>query len=391
VPESHPRGRREAGQALILAVVSLTALMGAAGLAIDMGYMRVERRQMQLAADSAALVGAAEINNGDSVAAAQNSAQLNGFPSTSVTVSPVTLPSGQNAIQVQIQQAVPTFFMNIFGVSTVSVAATGVAYLGNSTGCVYALQTGGSGINVTGTVTATKCGIIDNGDLNGGGTLDVSYVGYGGTNTAASTVVAQNIAATPAADPLFFLRAIPPPVGSPCTPAVTVVSPASAALGPGTYCGISINTTGTVTFSPGVYVITGGGNLTISAGNVSSTGGVTFYLNGTSQVQITGGTVSLSAPTSGTYASGTYPGILFFQDPADTAAATVSGAATLAGALYFPDAALSLTPTGPAAPYTIVVAQTISSLGDPALGITLGSDYSSLANGSPITAALLVE
>src|SRR5580704_6808961 len=51
---------RESGQALLAAAFSLIVLLGAAGLAIDMGYLRYQKRLQQSAADSAALAGAAE-------------------------------------------------------------------------------------------------------------------------------------------------------------------------------------------------------------------------------------------------------------------------------------------------------------------------------------------
>ena len=54
--------KEEAGQALIAAVAALgVALMGFAGLGIDMGYMRYEKRLQQTAADGAAIAGAADL------------------------------------------------------------------------------------------------------------------------------------------------------------------------------------------------------------------------------------------------------------------------------------------------------------------------------------------
>ena len=66
------RNKRQAGQALVAATFGLVALLGATGLAIDMGYLRYQKLLQQSAADSAALAGAAEIGfGGDSTAAAQ--------------------------------------------------------------------------------------------------------------------------------------------------------------------------------------------------------------------------------------------------------------------------------------------------------------------------------
>ena len=47
--------RSEAGQAIAAVAFGLVALVGVVGLAIDMGYMRYEKRRLQSAADSAAI------------------------------------------------------------------------------------------------------------------------------------------------------------------------------------------------------------------------------------------------------------------------------------------------------------------------------------------------
>src|ERR1700733_13915479 len=74
------RRKSEAGQALILTALGLTVLMGFAGLGIDMGVMRYEKRLQQTAADAAALAGASNLapNTGVSIGG-QNAAAANGF------------------------------------------------------------------------------------------------------------------------------------------------------------------------------------------------------------------------------------------------------------------------------------------------------------------------
>jgi hypothetical protein len=94
-----------------------------------------------------------------------------------------------------------------------------------------------------------------------------------------------------------------------------------------------------VTFSAGTYIINGGG---VSFGNssVSTGSGVTFFLTGTNatygSVAATGASVvTLSAPTTGTY-----DGVLFYQDrslnPAAGASFGNSASVALTGTLYFP-------------------------------------------------------
>jgi uncharacterized membrane protein len=80
----------ETGQALLLMALSMIVLCGFTGLAIDMGYLRYMKRQMQAATDSAALAGAAEVGYGDVTSAADADAASNGFTNgehgTTITV-----------------------------------------------------------------------------------------------------------------------------------------------------------------------------------------------------------------------------------------------------------------------------------------------------------------
>ena len=52
------RLKEESGQVLVVAVLSMTALMGFMALATDVGMLFWNRRNMQIAADAAAIAGA---------------------------------------------------------------------------------------------------------------------------------------------------------------------------------------------------------------------------------------------------------------------------------------------------------------------------------------------
>jgi hypothetical protein len=160
-------------------------------------------------------------------------------------------------------------------------------------------------------------------------------------------------------------------------------------LTPGVYCGgikVDPKNVDAVVFTPGVYILQGGGILIQGGANVNGDG-VTFYVGGGGSVQINGsGNVSLTAPTASLLA-GIPGGILIFQDRNDAQGAKITGAnMLLTGTLYFPSANLDLGGNGNA-PYLVLVSQSIQFDGN----LTIGSDYSSVAGGSPIKSAVLVQ
>ena len=114
-----------------------------------------------------------------------------------------------------------------------------------------------------------------------------------------------------------------------------------------------------VELEAGTYVIADGTNPdgTVNAGTLSTSGstttlsgdGVSFYMDGTSEVHMTGnGTVDITSPTSGTYT-----GILFYGDPyAPTETShSVNGGGNISfdGVMYFPTAEVKYNGNGVAA------------------------------------------
>jgi hypothetical protein len=59
---SRPRGRKRAGFVLVLTALALCVLMGAAGLAVDVGRMYIAKHELQTYADSTALAGTVELD-----------------------------------------------------------------------------------------------------------------------------------------------------------------------------------------------------------------------------------------------------------------------------------------------------------------------------------------
>jgi hypothetical protein len=396
--------KNEAGQALIFGVVALGLLLiGFTGLGIDIGYMRYEKRLQQSAADNTALAGAAEIPFGPSFvgAAGKHGATLDGFTdgadNVTVTVNnpPESGPhSGDpNYVEAYVAKVQPTYFMKALGITTQTVTARAVAYYGTgiTNSCIFTLGSPGSGtegITASGnpTLNAPNCGIDDNGDLTtNGANLEITAgsVGIVGTDTnhGGGNVTPKPITGiAPIGDPLASLT--PPAVGSPINFNSNNIIPGS------TYKSISINN-GTVNFPAGTYVVNGSMKIN---GNATVTGtGVTFYITNGGSLTINGtATVQLSAPNSGSFA-----GILFYQDPNDTSSAKINGTSSsiFQGALYFPKASLDFRGTGTTfnsdAAYTVIVSEALTLSGNATVNIN--SDFSGLAGGSPIHSTVLVE
>jgi Flp pilus assembly protein TadG len=194
--------------------------------------------------------------------------------------------------------------------------------------------------------------------------------------------------------------------------AVVIGGSNTVTLSPGLYAGgLFIHGAANVTFNPGTYVLAGGGLTIDGASNLSGTG-VTFYdttgTGGYRPISICGAeTAHLSAPTSAT--SGALEGILFFQDrsvatgstcttsipacpaPSGSTCSMVSGASSSSfdGALYFPTTSLIFNGASSGSGYTFLIADTITFNG--AASATLGNNYSSLTDGSPVKSSTLYE
>jgi Flp pilus assembly protein TadG len=408
------RSNRQSGYGLIFAAIGMVALLGAAGLSVDIGYLRYQRRNMQSAADSAALAGAAQLGAGGSTAqaviAARSDSQLNGFQDGdgSIVVTPTrTSINGNTAtMQVQVTNTYPTFFMRVFSAAlrtaTISASAT-AQYLGGR-GCIYAL-TGGTGITLSGggSINVPNCNVISNQSITGRGAITAAAVGAHNRSIGSTPpAVTGTLQAT---DPLSYLTA---PAAGGCTDINYANDhPGTQILTPGTYAEIVLQAAqpatrrnpavpanrSNITFRPGTYVINGCGGKTggldlEGQGTLTGTAGVTFYI-ATGGVNIANTqTIHLTAPTNAPYA-----GILMFQPASNTSAAAITGngaGSYMEGALYFPNATLTL--NGAAnnnnIDYMILVAKSLNI----ATTVRNLSNYSSLPNGySPVRSTALIQ
>jgi len=466
---------KQSGQVLVGAAIAMVVLCGFAGMAVDMGTLRYQKRLQQSAADGAAIAGASNLTYTGISAAAQNAATQNGFtdgggaalttcdgtaavgticvqvlnPPNDVSFGGGTISGGPhgcgaggtcdpNYVEVLVAKVQPTYFMTIFGVGSKPVVAravatnTGGGAAASGNGCIYTLgtatakiQASTAGISSSGSVilNAPTCGIVDNGNFvaNGGKNLDVTAgsIGVGGAYNGPGCGSGSGVCPPPvtgmpySGDPFSTKYSVPTygassgPIkftagscsGSGCAGNVTCSAGTCAVLA-GTYNDICIDNNQKVNFGAGVYVITGASTcsnnveLEINAGSTvcnstnadcsgmvgSQNAGVTFYVTGGASINVDGtAQVQLAAPNSGTY-----EGLLFYQDPSDTTAATLSGTSNslYQGAIYMPTADLTFggnTNFNNGAAYTVSVVDQLSFAGNP--DVNLKSNLTGLANG----------
>jgi Flp pilus assembly protein TadG len=390
--------RDESGQTLILVALALTCVLGLVGVATDVGLLFHFKRNLQIAADSAAVAGALQLklNSANVSSAAMAAAAKNGISSGLIVNNPPSSgPHSTSAayVEVIITQSEPLFFAKVLGLTSISVAARAVATNGASNGCMYTLGTSGTGILMNGTVdlSAASCSIIDdssNGSsallANGTVTLAAKSIGVVGgvTNNGGNSITPTPVTGiVPVSNPLSFLT--PPANPGGCTSAL--FNGSGGTLSQGCYSGITINGSNiVVTLSTGTYFITG--SFIVNGSNVTVNGtGVTIYLASSSASFTDNGntTLNLSAPTSGAL-----NGILFYQNPSDTNTLTINGSSTssLKGIFYAPTANLVVNGSGSTDFYTAFV---VGSLIFNGTGTLL--DYASINAASPLTSTTLVE
>ncbi len=136
------------GFVIVMTAAMLVFMIGVVGLAIDGGALYMIKARMSAAVDAAALAAGRSVNMANTVAQANSQATsmanqffAANFPtgymgtSSAPTVTPVFTqetdgagnPNGVLDIKVTASVSAPTYFMNVFGVSSVSVTATGTA------------------------------------------------------------------------------------------------------------------------------------------------------------------------------------------------------------------------------------------------------------------------
>lgn len=356
--------------AVLFALSSVPLSLGI-GIAIDFSHAASVRTYMQAGLDAAVLAGekaSLTVTQSAAVTIASNVfagevATIGGNPTANFTFNSDGNLSGSATF------SLPTSFGGLIGVSALSLGVQATAAAGSKIPiCILLLDPtasqsllANSGTNIS----APNCEIDVASTANPGAIFNsgtnisseklclqsANYINNGGTepNFSPSCATASNP----------FVGKLPAPVSTTCSGPYANGGNFSGTvnLSPGVYCGwFNFNNAPTVTFQPGVYVISGGG-WNVDGGTWSGSG-VTFYFADTSRIQFNSGiNATLSAPTVGTYA-----GILFYEKDGLALSPFVfddSVGESLSGLIYLPSRNITFNSTSnETTPQVTVVADT---------------------------------
>lgn len=365
--------RNRRGNVIVIAAAALPLVLGSAGLAADTIQWTLWKRQLQRAADSAAIAGAyARITGASATSAVTTDLSKNnhvwmelaaGYPATTQPANTSTF-TNQVSVVLGIQQELP--FSSFFLTTTplITTAATAAA-VDDGSYCLIALDNSTtSGVTIGGSANANLgCGVISN------STSSASSVGTNGNayNLTASPVAAAGGMPSsirgasnlqpyhlPMADPYAGLYSTSVPAGMTCKANVAVGTVAGI-VQPGCYNSFNPGN-GTTTLAAGVYYLN---STSLSTnGNTTITGtGVTLIFTGTTPGTLTmngNSVISLTAPTTGPYAK-----MLLIQSSDATSGNSnkINGnnGAKFDGAIYFPKGVLNFTGSSSAATKCVMI------------------------------------
>ncbi|MFZ1815237.1 MAG: TadE/TadG family type IV pilus assembly protein [Rhizobiaceae bacterium] len=384
-------GNRRGNFAVTFGVMA-PVLFGLIGLSIDYSIFFSQKSQMQEAADNAALAAVREAalqGWGASIAKSvaeefvEETLTSSGI-SAAVYTSDVAVDEAMGTVKVAIRQDGHGYFLLGLFKSNPQIAVSSNAAIVSSTNiCIVGLdETEPETLLVDGKskVTGDNCSIYSNSTSNAGMTV------MSASNLTALDICssggAKGVAADYTPNPITDCPAVPDPLASRPAPAVgscdhtDFAADFTTTIFPGVYCGGIKLTGGTVTASPGVYVIKDG-VFEIGGSTVLKGTHVGFYLTGTEARTVfgTATTIDLTAPKTGPLA-----GILIFEDRNSTTGRefliSSKDAKTIVGTVYLPKGTLAIRNAGDigtASDWTAIIARKIVVDKDSVL--RLNSDY----------------
>ena len=134
--------RSDRGQATVLTLVFITALLGMSALVLDVGSWFRAQRETQAAADAAALAAAQALPESPGEAGSLATSYVGKNGSGDVTVTFSSRRVANDTVKVHVARSAPGFFAKLFGVDSVAVGANAVARSGGLGKARYAAPIG---------------------------------------------------------------------------------------------------------------------------------------------------------------------------------------------------------------------------------------------------------
>lgn len=366
------------GNALAIACACMPLVVGAAGLATDTIQWTLWKRQLQRAADSAAIAGVYDrsTSNGATTTVPDTvshdiSINLHTWMGVKSGYPVVDYPSDSGVmkwqvhVQLAVQQPLPFSSLFMSSAPTIIANATAASIPSGGDACVNARETSASktGINITGNagIYMPDCVMYSNSPSTNsaaaGGSSNVvaeAVAGVGGIQESNNWHVDAYRPYSPQIDDPFA-NVTPNPsdmhcVGTQLDDSTNV----SAMIASGTNCwsNLRVNSGTTLNLPSGTYYINGGdafiqGNLSCTACTIVLTNQSTASNATIGQFKVNAGSnVNMTAPTSGTF-----QGLAIYQDRRATDSSPgnkINGneSSIIQGAIYFPNSQLDYNGTG---------------------------------------------
>lgn len=369
-------GRDRKGGVIIVFALLLPVLVGFIGLGVEVTYWFSKKRDLQAAADAAALAGSyelAEDRASNMLVVATREATGNGWESAggSITVRSydynTTYPASgsyttdKDAVEVVLTRAENLMFAGWFmsGGVTINARAVGLAVANASDACILALGSANASgallVSGSAAVTISGCSASTNSTdsaavtTTAGLSVDCVYSAGGISGTPTTTACSGPKSNQPAVtDP--YEAAITKPSDSDFSTCSAYSGAASITTSDSPLCSLSV--TSALTMAAGTYYIDRGDVRLTGGGVVDATAGVTIVFgdstggNNCGGLTITGNSnLDITAPTSGNFS-----GITLYRssecDDEDDFNFGGNNDSVIIGAVYNPSATIKLTGSG---------------------------------------------
>lgn len=422
-----PRVRRGAaddrGSVSVIVALLLVALLGMAGLGIDLGRARQYLVAQQAGANAAALSGAQDLlafsgwsqvvadvqrytsaNLGIATlswSGCADPAALAYVPDTAHGDACISSDSATSPTQLHVRlpvSQVPVTFSQVLGVGSVPVSAAATAQIVTSPACALcvlsftanpAFKANGTAlVQVTGAALLDNSGASDSASVIGGSSVVADKIGgpsapNGFRTTGSGRYSPTPVLAPPVGDPLQAVLQCPSAGTAVCPaavqPDVNLTNNSSASIAPGIYQNISAQGNAVLTMAPGTYIVTR--SLSFSGNGTLTANGVTLYFacsayptpcapgQAGASFSITGnGGTGITPPTSGPF-----QGLAIFADRNNAASSSLNGngGTILTGTVYAKGEALAMTGNGSSTSTlnSMVIASTATTSGNGSLAI----------------------